>query len=31
MIAPPLSLAMDKPEWLTSVEAVLEVLKTRAL
>jgi PAS domain S-box-containing protein len=27
MIAPPLSLAMDKPEWLTSVEAVLEVLK----
>src|ERR1700687_22089 len=26
MIAPPLSLAMDKPEWLTSMEAVLEVL-----
>ncbi len=26
MIAPPLSPAMDKPEWLTSVEAVLEVL-----
>jgi len=26
MIAPPLFLAMDKPEWLTSMEAVLEVL-----
>src|SRR5260370_15569611 len=26
MIAPPLSLVMDKPEWLTSMEAVLEVL-----
>src|SRR5260221_14536495 len=26
MIAPPLSLAMDKPEWLASMEAVLEVL-----
>jgi PAS domain S-box-containing protein len=26
MIAPPLSLAMDKPEWLTSMEAALEVL-----
>src|SRR5216684_1816809 len=26
MIAPPLSLAMDKPEWFTSMEAVLEVL-----
>jgi PAS domain S-box-containing protein len=26
MIAPPLSLAMDKPEWLTNMEAVLEVL-----
>ena len=26
MIAPPLSVAMDKPEWLTSLEAVLEVL-----
>jgi sigma-B regulation protein RsbU (phosphoserine phosphatase) len=26
MIAPPLSLAMDKPEWLTSLEAVLEIL-----
>src|SRR5258708_8187570 len=26
MIAPPLSLAMDKPEWLTNMETVLEVL-----
>jgi PAS domain S-box-containing protein len=26
MIAPPLSLAMDKPEWLANMEAVLEVL-----
>ncbi len=26
MVAPPLSPAMDKPEWLTRVEAVLEVL-----
>jgi PAS domain S-box-containing protein len=26
MIAPPLSLAMEKPEWLTNMETVLEVL-----
>jgi hypothetical protein len=26
MILPPLALTMHKPEWLTSMEAVLEVL-----